>query len=251
MPSHGPERKIPWGAPVPYPTEDILAYLKPYRSRFGLVVADLGCGTFRAAVDLQGKLRCTLFANDIAEDIISSAKEFDRTTDDYDEVPIFPMAGDITSLDNFLVLHGKILRKISGESEGLFDAIIANNLFTNLTKDPADPFIVATSIWYGLKPNGFVFILDHLRKDRGPFGSPTIHKEYQRRYQEAVNQGRLEGDVWTSSPPRWVHHYDFRELLALFPPNHFARQKFEIRPYVGDSANATNSFYLVAQKKCH
>lgn len=240
-----PER-IPWGVSVPPPIEDIKTLVRP---KSETILVSLGCGKAEQVVELQAKLGGTVVGCDI-DPALEIARRTEFFDDDRINIPINLYWQDVTGIDNYLIASREIKFQLTGQDQGTIDAVLANNLFSNLTATPFDAMRTAISIAYGLKRGGWVFVIDHLLKDRLPFGNPTLHRQYRKRYVSAYNQGRPWGDVWTESPPRWVHHYNLRELQFLFPDFVYGQwKKFQTEPYTGDSGNTTNSFYLVAQKK--
>ena len=195
--------------PVEYPIEDILRYVFSDRQPFDPpIIADLGCKDVELANNLWQSLTrgCQLFAFDTNPTLSVTLRMLDG------DWPVTFVTQDLTHIPNRFT-------ELTNNNEGIpfFDAVIANNLFCNLTKRFIDPYIVAASIMYSLKPGGYVFVLDHLLNSVPPYGSEAVHDEYQRRYTEALAQGRLFGDVWTPDPPRWVHHFSIEKLAELFP----------------------------------
>lgn len=241
------ERQVPWGIYMPAPVEDIKRIVQPIIDDYTVLV-NLGCGPdLYECFRLREKLGCTVIACDKSRKFASHA----RITSEYSEwTGVYPVVGDITRPDlwhNYLYFSGK--DACNGDwAKGDDDIILANNIFVNLTRLPQDPEKVAALITFALKDFGWVFFIDHLRKDQGPYGDKTTHQEYKRRYQEALEQHRRQGDIWTSCPPRWVHHYSWEELGYLFPEKWYKRVINRTIPYTGDSGKVTNAVYLALQK---
>ncbi len=235
------ETVIPWGMSVPPPIEDIKQLANPQRLDS---VIDLGSGDPNIALILALKLGCLVVACDNSPEQFVHVQLIGL---DFPELPIYYYFSDLTSPYNPLLFLGRLSR-LFGQTQGEENIVLANNLFVNLTDKPRDTSIVAASIAYALQTNGWIFFLDHLRKDQGPFGTSETQALYRKRYAQAQLAGRPSGDVWTSSPPRWVHHFTWDEIKYFFPPEWYDWRITRTVPYTGDSGRTTNSCYLAAQK---
>ncbi len=229
---------IPWGLPLAWPDKKLRELGLSENSYLTI----LGCGDSEFLIEQQKRYSTYTVGIDISDDIRQLAG---RKGDN--DSRLFAYWEDLTLLPNHLTRTGHTIREdIKISDEPAF--YVCSSLLVNLV-EPSDRHKLAAALTYSLDSRDILVILEHLRKDSGPYSEQVVQEEYKMRYEEANAQGRPYGDTWTQHPPRWVHHFTFTELEELFPYKFYSYLDKAVIPYTGDSGKTTNACQLILEMR--